>query len=150
MALFYWGENSPNAPKNKNKGRSDSGDGIWTNRERWAMAIHEAGHYVIGKKLGGWGAYSYIKPGRGGSTEINMPNPRADAIMAAAENMEFGTSNRPWKGDWDEVTSSCRRANKKGDPITPEEAMEIASQMCRRYRGEILRVAERIYSKGHS
>jgi hypothetical protein len=114
---------------------------------RRTRAIHEAGHYVAAKAVGGGGDGVELTR-RGGQVNAHLPNAKAEIVFQLAGGMAAGTG-AGCSGD----NAEARRALNEYPPGQRARVWREAQAEARRIvssrRGEIRRVAERLDRNGH-
>lgn len=116
---------------------------------RWIVSVHEAGHLVVGKKLGRRTGKAKITSG-GGLTIVHPK--RHDLIGEIAIDMAGGIAARTQEGCGGDYANAAARIRKYGRKQDHHKLMAVgtrkAHSLVAMYRGEILRTARQIYDRG--
>lgn len=116
---------------------------------RWHTAVHEAGHVVVGRKLGARGLGAVLlSDTRGRCTPCTWRGSRLEEaayILAGAAAGRLITGDPALDGSSD--VSSARRALRR-TKHTLDEAETLAAQLARKHRRAIERAARQLYDDG--
>ena len=118
---------------------------------RWATSLHEAGHLVVGKRLGRrTGKAKLIGNNGAGVTQV-WPNHR-DIVGEIAIDMAGAIAEGSWAGASGDQQHAAWRLRKFVEPQRRDgvraAGLAKAHAMVAAYRGEIERVARRIEARG--
>lgn len=120
---------------------------------RWNVAVHEAGHVIVGRKLGAWRLHSSIATDRRGRTR-GMCTPcrfRSGALDEAAYFLAGAAAGRLITGDEalegsDDIDAAHTALD--GTPHGFRDAERLAGRLVRRHRQAIEEAAHRLYDRG--
>lgn len=124
-----------------------------TKDPRWNTAVHEAGHVVVGRKLGARGLHASITTDRRGRTRgrCTPSRFRGDELDFAAYCLAGAAAGRLITGDEALVGSDdidAARQALTGTDHRLKDAERLATRLVRRHHGAIEEAARELYDHG--
>ncbi len=123
--------------------------GFFTKNTRWNVAVHEAGHVIVGRKLGARGLHAVLlSDTRGHTTPCTWRGSRLEEATyclagAAAGRLITGDPALCDSGDAGAARKALARTKH-----TVREAEELAVRLVRQHRRAIERAARELYRTG--